>query len=87
MLDVKANFPRKYKRSGLKCVSCEQIRTATTSNLSHLSSPAESQSHIMFDCSAFQELRDKYDLTEDEQIVSFFKEAIFLRDQIIDDDD
>ena len=41
----------------------------------------------MFDCSAFQELRDKYDLTEDEQIVSFFKEAIFLRDQIIDDDD
>ena len=46
------------------------------------SSPAESQSHLMADCLAFKELRDKYDLSQDDQIVSFFKEALTRRDQL-----
>ena len=94
MLDVKANFPRKYRRSGINCPSCKQTRIvnnnrfqSTTPEVLDPSPPSESQSHIMFDCSAFQGLREKYDINEDKQIVAFFKEALFHRDQIDDEYD
>ena len=94
MIDVRANFPRKYKRSGINCPSCKQLRIvednvapSTTSNLCDSSDPAESQSHLMFDCLAFQELRQNYDLSEDSQIVEFFKEALLHRDQIEDEEE
>ena len=94
MLDVKANFPRKYRRTVIKCNSCKQMRSvdnngvpSTMSNISDSSSPAESQYHLMFDCLAFKELRHNYDLTEDCQIVSFFKEVLSHRDEIEDEEE
>lgn len=94
MLDVKANFPRKYRRTGIKCTSCKQLRLvendeapSSISNISDSSTPVESQSHLMFDCLAFKELRRNYDLTEDSQIVYFFKEALSHRDEIEDEDE
>ena len=41
----------------------------------------------MMDCLAFKELRDKYDLTQDDQIVSFFKEVLSHRDQLDDEEE
>ena len=94
MVDVRANFPRKYQRSGINCPSCKQLRVvkdkgalSTAPNLCDSTIPAESQSHIMFDCLAFQELRQNYDLSEDSQIVEFFKEALRHRDQFEDEEE
>ena len=89
MVDVKANFPRKYRSSSLNCPSCRIIMKKKEDDNNEFKppsndpkSPAESQSHLMDDCLAFDELRDKYDLTQDDQIVSFFKEALTRRDQL-----
>ena len=94
MLDVKAKFPRKYRTDGLNCPSCKQTKKKTNGNATqsppHNSSiPAESQSHLMADCSAFDDLREKYDLSEDDQVVAYFKEVLSRRDQheIVEDDD
>ena len=77
MLDVRANFPRKYRPIGMECPSCKQ---ANSLNNITLVQPHESQEHLEKECIAFEEIRSRYDLSKDDQIVSFFRAALAQRD-------
>ena len=79
MLDVRANFPRKYRSTGIECPSCKQSNVVNTATLGQ---PPESQEHLENDCVAFDEIRSRYDLSEDGQLVSFFREALTQREYL-----
>ena len=87
MLDVRANFPRKFRPLGMECPSCKQ--TNTTNNIATESEamPPETQDHVKNDCAAFDEIRSHYDLSEDDQLVHFFQEALALRDRLGNDEE
>ena len=75
MLDIRTNFPGKYRSVGFECPSCKQSNRNEEQNI-------ETQEHIEKSCIAFEEIRNQYDLSEDDQIVLFFQEALALRDNI-----
>ena len=75
MLDIRTNFPGKYRSVGFDCPSCKQAN-------SYKKQSVESQEHIENSCIAFEEIRSRYDLSEDDQIVLFFKEAFAHRDNL-----
>ena len=76
MLDVRANFSRKYRLTGTECPACKQANNDQSKE-----PPQESQEHIEKDCSAFNDIRNQYDLLDDHQLVLFFQEALAKRDQ------
>ena len=80
MLDVRTNFPGKYRSVGFECPSCKQT------NLNK-EQPKETQEHIENSCLAFTEIRNRYDLSDDNEIVMFFQEALAQRDTLEDIED
>ena len=65
--NVRKNFPGMYTNQSLTCPSCrrEDIDTSVT--------PVHSQSHLIKECIAFQDLREQLDLETDEGLCEFFK--------------
>ena len=51
------------------------------------SPPVESQEHLEKSCVAFELIRDKYDLSADSEVVSFFREALEHRDKLVEAED
>ena len=86
MLDVKANFPSKYRTTGISCPSCKHMKKKTNNNVTQ--SP-NNDSSIPAESLAFDDLRDNYDLSQDYQIVKYFKEVLSRRDQFegVEDDE
>ena len=62
-----------YRSVGFECPSCKQTNT-------NKEIPAETQEHIENSCLAFTEIRNRYDLSDDNDIVMFFQEALTQRD-------
>ena len=54
MLDVKQNFPRKYRNVGLLCRFCEQTNKENVSN--NFEDQTESQFHLMMNCVAMEDI-------------------------------
>ena len=75
MLDVRSNFPGKYRSVGFECPSCKQTNRAEEQ-------PPETQEHLENSCLAFSEIRSRYDLSDDKQIVMFFQEALAHREML-----
>ena len=77
---VRGDFPHKYRKKSLICPSC---RTGDVSqrprNQSLDEGPIDSLEHIKLDCYAFRELRYKYDLSDDKQLVKFFNSVVEQR--------
>ena len=63
---VRSNFRNRYKDSK-QCPSC-----ATRDN----SQPLGSQSHLLVDCPAFEELREGKDLSDDKDLADFFTNIV-----------
>ena len=82
MIDVRANFPRKYRPVGMECPSCKQSNNSNNITMTSKEQAIESQEHLEKDCIAFENIRSRYNLLEDDQLVLFFQEALAQRDFI-----
>ena len=87
MLDVRANYPQKYKNEGLSCPSCKQRTFGPIGDQIIEELSIESQSHLSKDCLRFAQLRGQFDLSDDEQLVKYFMEALEIRDAILSEED
>ena len=86
MVQLPANFPAKYRRSGesMACPSCAELSPAT--NLSRdlsdaslappTSPPILSQSHLLTNCLAVSDLRADCRLDSEESIALFFRRVM-----------
>ena len=77
MLDIKANFPNKY-RYELGCPSCSDTNRGTDRETG---TPIESQSHLLEACPAYSDLREQYDTETDLGIVNYFKAVMERRSE------
>ena len=70
---VRKNFKRKYQNTTLSCPSCKNLDNQN-------SNPQEdSQSHLLLDCPAFEQLREDKDFSNDQELTEFFKAVIEYR--------
>ena len=67
---IKGNFPQKYGRDSLECVSCKHLNNSVK---------LDTQSHLIEFCPAFSDLRDKHDTKTDRGITEFFREVVKRR--------
>ena len=84
--ELRANFPSKYRRQGLSlsCPSCTEPSSpasqgTTGSETAGREGARDSQAHVMYDCSAFSDLRETYDLDNDREVAQFFKAVVARR--------
>ena len=56
----------------------EQQNKSNNNNPNYMR-PADTQFHVLHECVAFEDLREKYDTKEDTQLVEFFKEVVKRR--------
>ena len=80
MIDVKANFPKKYNYK-LDCESCSELNKQTDTQTV---TPTESQSHLIETCPAFDDLREEHDTETDIGLVNFFKAVMERRAETVD---
>ena len=76
MVNVRANFPNKYKHESLECHHCRQNNTQTDEQTAN---PLDSQSHLLESCPAYSDLRDQFDTETDLGIVHFFRAVMERR--------
>ena len=67
MLDMKDNMRNKYKGTSINCEACDNNK-------------AESQSHVMV-CPGYAEVRVGKDMRRDQDLVSYFREVLILREK------
>ena len=67
---IKGNFPQKYGRDSLECVSCKDLNKSLQ---------LDTQSHLIESCPAFSDLRANHDTKTDRGITEFFREVIKRR--------
>ena len=72
---VRGDFPNKYRKKSLVCPSCcPEVNQPTNKQSDEgKTGPIDTLEHIQFNCEAFNELRAQYDLSDDLQLIQFFK--------------
>ena len=59
--------------------SNSQQHNNSSNNKQNSLKPVDTQSHVLHECVAFEDLREKFDTREDTQLVEFFKEVVKRR--------
>ena len=76
---VRKNFTQKYKSKSLKCPSCQSGSKDDKED--------DTQSHLIYECEAFTDLREQLDPDDAGSLAEFFKEVISRRLELGEDQD
>ena len=68
------NYPRKYKGKSLSCQYCLKMKVNSSNNSSSLSQVPDDHQHHAYECPAYLDLHDKFDIkNSDIDVVEFFR--------------
>ena len=75
---IRKNFSNKYKNSSLSCQSCRHIPENSDTNTSKITTNRipDTQIHVLYECRAFDHLRETLDTRDDLQLIQFFKRVV-----------
>ena len=74
VMTVRNNSKQKYKNRSLSCPSCKKDNADENK-----CRPIDTQTHLLEECEAFQDIRDELDTDSDEGIVTFFTKVVERR--------
>ena len=79
---VRGNFKERYRKKNLP-ITCQSCKASNDNNapVDDTEKPMDTQTHLLEECVAFDDIRNEFDLQTETGLVGFFKEVIKRRNE------